>query len=57
MRRGSKADEIMTLVFMLLALATVVCFCISSVDRSITLTLGGIAVLIRLIQYVLRYFN
>lgn len=57
MRRGSKADEIMTLVFMLLALATVVCFCISSIDRSITLTLGGIAVVIRLIQYVLRYFN
>ena len=57
MRRGSKADEIMTLVFLLLATATIVCFFISSVDRSVTLSIGGIAVVIRLIQYVLRYFN
>ncbi len=57
MRRGSKADEIMTLVFLLLATATIVCFFISSVDRSVTLSIGGIAVVIRLIQYALRYFN
>lgn len=57
MKRGSRIDEIITLVFMILAIAAVVCFVITSVDRSTALSLGAVAVVIRIIQYVLRYFN
>ncbi len=54
--RGSKLDEIMTLVFMLLAIAAVVCFFVVK-DRAVFLALGGIAVVIRIIQYALRFFR
>ncbi len=57
MIRGSKSDGILTMLFMLLAIATVVCFFIPSVERSTTLTIGGIAIGIRIIQYILRFFN
>ena len=43
MIRGSKSDGILTMLFMLLAIATVVCFFIPSVERSTTLTIGGMA--------------
>lgn len=57
MTKGSKADEIFTLIFMLLAIAAVVCFCIPSVDRTVFLSLGGVAVVLRLVQYVLRFMH
>ncbi len=57
MKRGSKIDEIVTLVFMLLAIATVVCLFLTSVDRSTDLAIGGVAVVVRIIQYILRFFN
>lgn len=52
--RGSKTDEILTLIFMLLALAAVVCFFAVS-DRSVAMILAGIAIVLRLIQYLLRF--
>lgn len=52
--RGSKIDEILTLVFMLLAVAAIVCFFAVS-DRSVFLYCGGAAVVLRLIQYLLRF--
>ncbi len=56
MRRGSKLDDILTLIFMLLAVATVACFFFPSVERSTMLTIGGVAIGIRVIQYILRFF-
>ena len=40
MTRGSKADEILTLVFMLLAIAAVVCYFAVS-DKAVFLYCGG----------------
>ncbi len=59
MKRGSKADEIITLIFMVLAIATVVCYVMtfSSPDKMSFWIAGGAAVFVRLIQYVLRFFN
>lgn len=57
MTKGSKADEILTLLFMLLAIIAVVCFCIPSVSRTVFLYLGGAAVVLRLVQYVLRFIH
>ena len=55
MTRGSKADEILTLVFMLLAIAAVVCYFAVS-DKTVFLC-GGAAIVLRLVQYVLRYIH
>lgn len=57
MEKGSKNDDIMTLVFMILAIITVVCLFIPSVSHGFAMTVGGIAVIVRIIQYILRYFN
>ena len=55
MKRGSRADEVMTLLFMLLAIASVVCF--FTVDNRLAFMLcGGTAVLLRVVQYIMRLF-
>lgn len=56
MKRGGRLDELLTLIFMILAIAAVICFFAVS-DRSWFLSLGGIAVVMRIIQYVTRYFG
>ncbi len=56
MFRGSKFDEVLTLVFMLLAIAAVVCYFAVS-NKMIFFMLGGAAVIIRLVQYALRFFK
>ena len=56
MTRGSKADEILTLVFMLLAIAAVVCYFAVS-DKAVFLYCGGAAIVLRPVQYVLRYIH
>ena len=56
MMRGSKLDDIMTIVFMILALGAGVCFLFMS-DRSYALAFGGIAIVLRIIQYILRYLK
>ncbi|MDL2255281.1 hypothetical protein LJC44_04140 [Parabacteroides sp. OttesenSCG-928-G06] len=57
MRRGSRLDELFTLLFMVLAIAAVVCFFVMRDDRAWFLALGGIAVVLRVVQYVMRYFG
>lgn len=56
MMRGSKIDSILTLLFMLLAIAAVVCYFAVS-DRTVFLYCGGAAICIRLIQYLMRFIN
>ncbi|MDR2041603.1 MAG: hypothetical protein LBP98_04715 [Tannerella sp.] len=55
MTRGSKADEALTLLFMLLAVAAVICFFVAG-NRMVFLVCGGVAVLLRMVQYILRFF-
>ena len=56
MKRNSKADEIFTLCFMLLARAAVVCYFAIS-DKSVFMYCGGAAILLRVVQYILRFIN
>lgn len=56
MKRGSKADEILTLLFMLLAIAAIICYFAVS-NQMVFFSLGGIAVVLRVIQYVFRHFG
>ena len=56
MKRNSKADEIFTLCFMLLAIAAVVCYFAIS-DKSVFMYCGGAAILLRVVQYILRFVN
>jgi hypothetical protein len=55
MMRGSKTDEILSLIFLLLAVAAGVCYFVAS-DKTAFWIIGGIAVVFRLIQYALRFF-
>lgn len=54
MRRGSKADEILSLAFMLLAVAAGVCY--FAAGQKVFFIVGGIAVLMRIAQYIMRFF-
>jgi hypothetical protein len=54
--RGSKADELLTLLFMVLAIAAVICYFAIS-NKMVFMYLAGVAIVIRLAQYVLRYFK
>jgi hypothetical protein len=56
MNRGSRTDELMTLLFMVFAIAAGVCFFAVSGNRLPFLICGGTAVVIRIIQYALRFF-
>ena len=56
MKRNSKADEIFTLCFMLLSIAAVVCYFAIS-DKSVFMYCGGAAILLRVVQYILRFIN
>lgn len=56
MTRGDKTDQILTILFMTLALTTVISFFAVS-DRTITLYCGGAAILLRMIQYFLRFIH
>lgn len=56
MLRGSKADELITIVFMVLAVIAVICLFFSG-NRIYFLIFGGAAILLRIVQYILRYFK
>lgn len=56
MKRNSKTDEILTLCFMLLAISAVVCYFAVS-DKSVFMYCGGAAILLRMVQYILRFIN
>lgn len=49
-------DQLLTTIFMLLAIAAIVIFFVSS-NRTPFYLLGGIAVVLRLLQYALRLFR
>jgi hypothetical protein len=56
MTRGGRVDEALTLLFMLLAIAAAICY--FAVDsRTVYLLCGGAAVLMRTVQYILRFFS
>jgi len=54
MRRNSGLDELLTGLFMLMAIAAIVCF-FAMEGRSWFMGLGGAAVVLRVVQYILRY--
>jgi hypothetical protein len=54
MRRGSKADEILSIAFMIMAVAAGVCF--FAAGQKTFLIVGGLAVIMRITQYILRLF-
>lgn len=56
MTRGSKTDSILTILFLALAAAAIVCY-FTVDDRHAFLYLGGVAVCLRLVQYVLRFIR
>lgn len=56
MLRGSKTDELITIVFMILAVIAVVCLFFSG-NRIYFLLFGSGAILLRIVQYILRYFK
>ena len=57
MKRGSRLDELLTLLFMVAAVGALVCFFVLDRNHNPTyLILGGIAVLLRIAQYIMRMF-
>ncbi|MDR1406847.1 MAG: hypothetical protein LBJ23_02215 [Tannerella sp.] len=55
MKRGSRIDELMTLLFMLLAVAAVICF-FALGNRLPFYICGFLAIAIRAAQYISRLF-
>jgi membrane protein YdbS with pleckstrin-like domain len=55
MKRGGRLEELLTLLFMLLAIAAAICF--FAVDSRLPFWIcGGAAVFLRMAQYTLRFF-
>ena len=54
MRQRSRFDELFTVVFMISALGAIVCFFALDGQNPTYLILGGIALLIRITQYIIR---
>jgi len=55
MKRGSRLDELLTLLFMVLAIGAIVCFFVWKGSPTY-LVLGGIAIVLRIAQYIMRFF-
>jgi len=55
MKRGGRLDELFTLLFMIIAVAAVVCFFVARSQPYYQIC-GGIAIVLRIIQYILRFF-
>jgi len=53
MRRGNKWDELMTVVFMILAIVAIICFFVAR-QQPYFLIFGGTAVVLRIVQYTMR---
>lgn len=56
MERGSKADQIMTSVFMVLAIIALLCLLFVS-NRTYFYSIASVALVMRIVQYVLRFFK
>ena len=55
MMRRSRHDELLTTLFMLLAIGAIVCFFALDKNNPTYLILGGLAVIIRIVQYAMRF--
>jgi len=56
MKRGSRLDELFSLLFMVIAVGGIVCFFVLGRNNPTYLILVGIAVLMRITQYIMRMF-
>lgn len=56
MKRGSRLDELLSLIFMILAIGAIVCYFALGNGNPTYLVLGGLAVLLRVAQYMMRFF-
>ena len=56
MKRGDKWDELLTVLFMTLAIAAVVVF-FAKPSQPYYWICGGMAIIIRVLHYVLRFFS
>jgi len=56
MKRGDKWDELLTVLFMTLAIAAVILFFAKS-NQLYYLICGGSALVLRIIHYALRFFH
>ncbi len=56
MEKGSKPDEILTLAFMILAIASVVVLLVVN-TRTSFFYCAGAAILLRIVQYILRFIK
>jgi len=54
MRRRSRFDELLTVVFMLLAIGALVCFFALGSQNPTYIIMGGAALLLRIAQYIMR---
>ena len=56
MKNRGRFDELITVLFMLLAIGAVVCYFALGSNNPAFFILGGLAVLIRIAQYIRRFF-
>lgn len=56
MKRGDKWDELLTVLFMVLAIAAVIVYFAKPAQPYYWIC-GGIAIAIRVVQYALRFFS
>ena len=57
MHRGSKADTIVTWIFLALAVAAVICYVALPANRLPFMYCGGAAIVLRLVQYLIRFIK
>jgi hypothetical protein len=56
MKRGGITDQWLTILFMLLAAASAICY-FKAESRMVFILCAGVAVVLRIIQYILRFFS
>lgn len=57
MKRGDRTDELLTLLFMVLAIAAGILYFTLKDNRLPFLICGSAAILLRIAQYMIRYFS
>ena len=57
MKSSGRFDELFTVLFMILAIGAIICYFALGSDNPAYLILGGLAVIIRIGQYIKRFFQ
>ena len=57
MRRGDKVDTFLTLIFMLLVVAAMICYFAMPDNRIYFWYTGGAAICLRLVHYMIRFMH